>query len=272
MGLSSPKFALLYQIARKERKMAELMEYRLLSGVAGVRHGVSVRDPSRPLDFSLALHTGQAAEAVLANRRELEERFGPGSLFVSVLQVHGDGIHVVERGESYGWREPAEGIRADALLTDLPGVVLTILTADCVPILLCDPVRKVVGAVHAGWKGSRLEILRKTVEEMERRFGSDPGEILAAIGPAIGRCCYEVGPEVAEHFTEVEGAVVPGEGERFMLDLKAVNRSQLLEAGLKDAHIETSPGCTACESDRFFSYRKEGGCDGRFMSCIMLES
>ena len=247
------------------------MEYELLKGVEGVRHGVTPRDPSRSLDFSLALHTGQAAEAVLANRRELEEHFGSESVFVSVLQVHGDAVHVVERREEHGWREAA-GIRADALLTGLPGVVLTVLTADCVPILLHDPVRRLVGAVHAGWKGSRLEILRKTVQEMEGRFGSDPGEILAAIGPAIGGCCYEVGPEVAGHFREIDGAVTPGEGGRYMLDLKAVNRSQLLEAGVREGHIETSPVCTACESDRFFSYRKEGGCDGRFMSCIMLES
>jgi len=252
--------------------MAKMLEYRLLKGQEGLRHGVSLRDPSRPLDFSLALHTGQAAEAVRANRRELEAWFGPGARFVSVLQVHGNAIHHVEELRGHGWERLEEGIRADALLTDLPGVVLTILTADCVPILLFDPVRRVVGAVHAGWQGSRLGIVARTIRRMEERYGSRPGEILAAIGPSIGPCCYEVGPEVAVHFTEVEGALRSGKGDRSFLDLKAVNRLQLLEAGVREEHIETSPVCTACESDRFFSYRKEGGCDGRFMSCIMLES
>ena len=251
----------------------KILEYGLLKKAGRIRHGVTMRDPSKALDFSLALHTGQAAESIRANRRELENHFGSEVHFVSVLQVHGDEVHIVEKPESHGWKEADPAVRADALLTDIPGVVLTVLTADCVPILLCDPVQRVVGAVHAGWKGSALGILDKTVKIMEKRYGSCPEEILAAIGPAIGGCCYEVGPEVAEHFAEYAGAVIPSEkGANPHLDLKAVNRRQLLDAGVLPEHIETSPVCTACEHERFFSYRREGGCDGRFMSCIMVES
>jgi len=252
-------------------KTIEMLEFRLLKEAGGILHGVTRRDRSRMLDFSLALHTGQAPEAVRTNREELERFFGAGARFVSVLQVHGDEIHTVECPADHGWENFDPAIRADALLTDLPGVVLTILTADCVPILLYDPVCRVIGAVHAGWKGSHLEIVGKTIRKMTEHYGSRPEEILAAIGPAIGGCCYEVGPEVAEHFREIPGALFPAEGTRSRLDLKTVNRRQLLEAGVRSTHIEVSPVCTACEHEDFFSYRREGGCDGRFMSCIMIE-
>jgi len=251
-------------------KMREILEFRLLKEAGGIRHGVTRRDPSKALDFSLALHTGQTSEAIRANRRELERFFGKEARFVSVLQVHGETIYRVERAEAEGWNDLST-IRADALLTTIPGVVLTILTADCVPILLYDPVRRVVGAVHAGWKGSRLGIVGKTVRMMTEHYDSRPEEILSAIGPAIGGCCYEVGPEVADYFREVPGAVLPARGTRSRLDLKTVNRRQLLEAGVRSTHIEVSPLCTACEHEHFFSYRREGGCDGRFMSCIMIE-
>jgi len=246
------------------------LSFALLEKREGVRHCVTLRDPSRPLDFSLALHTGQAAEAIRANRQALEEYFGREAHFVSVLQVHGDTVHRVEKPVSHGWEEAA-AIRADALLTSVPGVVLTILTADCVPVLLYDPVRKVIGAAHAGWKGSRLGIVTGTLKRMQDDYGSRPGDIRAVIGPAIGGCCYEVDPELAEHFLGIDGAVLPGKSGKPHLDLKRVNRHQLIEAGVSPEHIETSSVCTACDHARFFSYRKEGGCDGRFMSCIMLD-
>jgi len=249
-----------------------MMRYEIFDREPGVLHGVTLRDPSKELDFSLALHTGQAAEAIGANRRDLEHYFGAESQFVSVLQVHGERIwRVKEAKKHHGWETLDRSIEADGLVTDIPGVVLTILTADCVPILCYDPGRKVIAAVHAGWKGSRLGIAAKAVRTMTEEYGSDPGEIRVAIGPSIGGCCYEVGSDVAAHFMEVEEAIRPGRDDRFFLDLKTVNRRQILEAGVLPEHIETSPICTACERERFFSYRAEEGCDGRFMSCIMIE-
>jgi len=242
---------------------------QILGELSGVKHCISERKAGEPLAFSLALHTGEDPETVRENRRKLADFFGPEASFISALQVHGDRVYAVERQLSLGWESADENLRADALITRLPNVVLTILTADCVPILLADPLTGAIGAVHAGWKGSALGIVKKTVTQLSERYGVDPVNLRAFIGPAIGGCCYEVGEEVAGRFRHVEGAVSPGSRGRPMLDLKQVNREQLLEAGLAGAQIEISPHCTACERQRFFSYRAEEGCSGRFMSCIM---
>ena len=247
----------------------DVVIFRNLEALPRIRHLISKRDVTAPLDFSLALHTGQEPESILANRSTLQSRFGEKSLFFTVLQVHGDTVHIVEEAEGEFWRKADGSIRADALLTDLPNVVLTILTADCVPILLYDPGRQVIGAVHAGWRGTEKRIVAKTVARMAERYGSNPGEIVAAIGPAIGSCCYEVGKEVADAFGGYPEALELRNGKSY-LDLKTVNRRQLIESGLREEVIETSSHCTSCERESFFSYRGEGGCDGRFASCIML--
>jgi len=249
----------------------ECEQSHILASQEGLKHCVTRKDPGRFASFSLAMHTGEDPAGIRQNRRELEKLFGERARFVSVLQVHGERVHAVESAKDHGWERLDEGLQADALITDLPEVVLTILTADCVPILLYEPGCRAIGAVHAGWQGSRLEIVRKCVEAMQRRYGADPGRMIAYIGPSIGGCCYEVGEEVAGHFRRIEGAVQPGEGGRPMVDLKRVNAAQLLEAGLGEARIEISPVCTACERERFFSYRAEGGCSGRFLSAIMLK-
>ncbi len=242
---------------------------RILEKLPGIRHCISEKSFAEPLGFSLALHTGENPELVRKNRRKVASYFGPEASFVSALQVHGDRIYAVERSESRGWELPDDSLKADALITRLPKVVLTILTADCVPILLADPLLGAIGAVHAGWKGSALEIVKKTVAQLSEHYGSDPGNLHAFIGPAIGGCCYEVGEEVAGRFRHLEGAVKAGSRGRPMLDLKRVNLLQLLEAGVPESSIEISPHCTACERGRFFSYRAEEGCSGRFISSIM---
>jgi YfiH family protein len=236
----------------------------------GIRHGITERKIGDPVDFSLAYHTGEDSDAVHANRSTINAWFGEQACFVSALQVHGDHIHAVKYHESRGWEAEDRTLQADALVTDVEEMVLTILTADCVPILLYDPMHRAIGSVHAGWKGSQQEIVRKTIEKMSALYGSDPRDILVGIGPAIGGCCYEVGGEVAEHFTAYTDAVVPKPNGKYLLDLKTVNAQQLESAGIRRAHIEISPICTACESERFFSYRAEKGCSGRFMSSIMI--
>lgn len=249
---------------------AEVILFENLSKRSGVRHLLSKRDRRAPLEFSLALHTGQDPEKIRSNRDRLREYFGEESRFVSLLQVHGDRVHRVWEKREFGWSEFRDDRQGDAMITGLPGVVLTILTADCVPILLYDPVRKAVGAAHAGWRGTDLEILPKTIRAMQEEYGSRPEELLVGIGPAIGACCYEVGLEVAERFVKYPHAVASC-GEKFRLDLKEINRLQALKAGVKEMNIEHSPICTSCEREEFFSYRAEDGCDGRFASCIMLE-
>jgi len=224
----------------------------------------------RTLCVESALHTGEALDEIVANRQKIisELDLSEKAYFVVANQTHSDNITVITEPETKGWEALENAVaNSDALITDIPGVMLVILTADCVPILLYDRKKKVVAAVHAGWKGTRAQIVYKTVKKMEEVYGSDPTDILAGIAPSIGKCCYEVGVEVAEHFAEVPEALRE-KGEKYMLDLPAVNHYQLRKSGLEEANIELSGVCTACEVDDFFSYRKEQRCSGRFMSLI----
>jgi hypothetical protein len=145
----------------------------------------------------------------------------------------------------------------DAIVTNSPGLLLEVRTADCVPILLVDPVKRVVGAVHAGWRGSVSRIAENAVKAMGSCFGCDPAGIEAAVGPAIGPCCYEVGPEVAEQF---------GRQGRQSLDLIAWNEGILREAGVE--RVILTSACTKCHSNEFHSYRRDGDAAGRMESAI----
>lgn len=143
----------------------------------------------------------------------------------------------------------------DALITDTKGVILTVLTADCVPVLLYDTRREVVAAIHAGWRGTQANIVLKTVEKMKEVFDSNPQDMVAGIAPSIGRCCYEVEEDVAQFFlkqTEVFDRI----NKKYRLDLPLANKIQLLNAGLLEENIEMSGICTACEAKRFFLIEK----------------
>jgi polyphenol oxidase len=191
---------------------------------------------------------------------------------------------------------PEEPLKGDAALTNSRGMLLGIQTADCVPILFVDAKKRAVAAMHAGWRGTLARIAQKTVGEMRKHFASNPADILAALGPAIGGCCYEVGTELVteftsqfanaeEHFDEPRtgeepnplqwlNMMPPGRQpppKNVRLDLRKANRSQLLAAGLRDANIFVSDLCTACHTDLFFSYRKEGANSGRLLSVIGLQ-
>jgi len=154
---------------------------------------------------------------------------------------------------------------ADAVVTNRKGILIGIKVADCVPILLYDPVRKAVGAAHAGWRGTAHGILKKTVEAMRSTFGTDPADLVVAIGPAIRWCCYEVGREVLD-------AVVAATGEgdyhmekdgKLCLDLQSANKYQALSVKIQDKNISITEECTFCYPDRYFSYRYTKGTGGR---------
>jgi YfiH family protein len=149
----------------------------------------------------------------------------------------------------------------DALLESTPGHAVAVKTADCIPILLADPRHRAVAAVHAGWRGTVAEIARRTVEEMAIRFGSLPADLVAAIGPGIGKCCYEVGPEVAAHF---------GATGRAHVDLAAANARQLEAAGVAPSHIDVAGLCTRCDATLFYSFRRDAEAAGRMFSYIGL--
>ena len=145
----------------------------------------------------------------------------------------------------------------DALLENTPGAVVAVKTADCVPLLLVDPAHRAVAAVHAGWRGAAANIAQKAVAAMAAKYGSRAGDLHAAIGPAIGKCCYEVGPEVAARFG-VEG--------RAHIDLAQTVRAQLEAAGVGEGRIYTAGLCTRCRAAEFHSYRRDGAAAGRLYS------
>ncbi|HLK65677.1 MAG TPA: peptidoglycan editing factor PgeF [Bryobacteraceae bacterium] len=147
--------------------------------------------------------------------------------------------------------------QGDALLENTPGSVVAVKTADCLPVLLIDGRNRAVAAVHAGWRGTVARIVPNAVESMRGRFGTQPADLHAAIGPGIGGCCYEVGPEVAAQFG-VEG--------RAHIDLTAANRRQLLELGVTAERIHASNWCTRCQAEEFHSFRRDGEAAGRLYS------
>ena len=228
--------------------------------------------------LNTALHVGDRAETVLANRAIVCQALGlnPADL-VAGQQVHGADVHFVtaaERGR--GATSYADALPdTDALVTKETGTPIVSFYADCVPVFLLDPARGVVALVHAGWKGTAAKICRKTVREMQARYGVEPSDLLAGVGPSIGPCCYEVGADVAVHFRE--GLFPPPvlrkkpQADKWFLDLGQANRAVLLEAGLLWEKITLAGLCTACRQDVFFSYRAEAGVTGRMCSLIMLK-
>lgn len=188
---------------------------------------------------------------------------------------------------------PDEACSADASVTSSPKLLLGVQTADCVPILLADPKHRAVAAVHAGWRGTLHRVVEKTIGRMVMQYGTRPADLLAAIGPAIGGCCYEVGTEVAaafqsqfvgapEWFDELRTGDEPNPlqwlnqfppghqppPKNVRLDLRKANRAQLLDAGVPAQNIFVSDLCTACRPDLLFSYRKQGTESGRMMAAI----
>ena len=194
-----------------------------------------------------------------------------GCRIVSVKQVHGtDALVVNADGPSSdafdrGW---------DALVTDQPGLCVTVKTADCVPVLLHDPVRGVVAAIHAGWRGAVGGILPKTLSLMRQRFGSVARDVRIGIGPAAGVCCYEVdGPvlgRLREEFPEWEAVVRERRDDRGKLHLHDLLRRQATEIGVDQAGIRTADYCTICRADLFYSHRREGLVRGTMVSGIVM--
>jgi hypothetical protein len=185
-------------------------------------------------------------------------------------QIHGTSVVIASAGTG------ADGPLADAdiLLTDRPDTAVSIRVADCVPILLADRRRGAVAAVHAGWRGTCAGAALVAVRAMAQRFGSSPGDLVAAVGPSIGPCCYQVGVEVRDAFRTRDGALPDdsnwflADGDRWRLDLWAATRDQLIAAGLPAGQVHVSRECTAHALDRYYSYRAEASCAGRLMAAI----
>jgi polyphenol oxidase len=222
-------------------------------GFLGRGGGVS-RGPYASLNFSYL--AGDSPAAVQTNWARLKRCFPPGVEFVQVHQVHGDRIHVADSA--------SRGVSAvaDGMVSATSNVILGILTADCVPILLMDADARVVGALHAGWRGVLANILASGVRAM-KALGARPQRIQSALGPAIGPCCFEVDIELARRFEkelpQARGLVSAASGAKAHIDLKGIIGAQLLSAGLETAAISDVAVCTRCAGDRFFSRRGAGG-------------
>ena len=245
-----------------------LIEARNLSTRANTLHAFLGRtggiSPPPFSSLNVGFHVGDRRANVEENLRTIEERLGFNmERAVIPRQVHGDHIvHIKNTGMC------GAGIySADALVTDLRGVALCILTADCVPIILVDRGGRVAAIIHAGWRGTLKSIATKTIKKLKALYGIEPEELVCAVGPAIGGCCYRVDATLIEGFsTAFRGS--PGVDRRASsLDLKSINCWQIEKEGVKD--IEVIDTCTACNVDRFFSYRREGT-TGRQLNVVML--
>ena len=225
--------------------------------------------------LNLALNSGDEPSCVIENYRRLRStlEIGP-DCFVFSHQVHKTDIRLVGRGDMRAPFSPVP-YDADGLITAEEEVPLIIFTADCIPILLYDPVRRAAGAVHAGWRGTARDIAGKTVREMSVRLGCSPQNIRAAIGPGISRCCFETGPEVPDAMGEILGcdaeAFIRPRGGKYMVDLKGINHALLTRAGVLDQNIAMSDECTVCRSDKYWSHRITRGRRGTQASLIMLK-
>lgn len=243
-------------------------------GLSARKGGVS-KAPWASLD--LGLHVGDDPEAVAENRRRYLAALGlDAARLVTPGQVHGE--HIARVGEAEAGRGALvykDSIpETDALITNVPKLPLLLCFADCTPILFLDPVHRAVGIAHGGWKGTVRRIGQKTVARMHEEFGTKPEELLTAIGPSIGPCCYEIGPEVEAKFREAfphhEAELFTNAEGKTHLSLWAANRIQLLDAGVLPEHIDEAKTCTSCHHEDFFSYRADGGRTGRMAAVIAL--
>lgn len=194
---------------------------------------------------------------------------------IKTRQVHGDHVQpVTARDKGMDMIAPAPW-ETDGLITDVPGLCLTVFCADCVPVLLYDPVRGCIAAVHSGWRGTALSIAARAVQQMAGDYHCDPGTILAAIGPSISKCCFETHDDVPNEMTAALGSLAtpfiePLVNGKFRVDLKGIIQNTLLHAGLDPAHIAVSDHCTACRSDLYWSHRLLGDRRGSMAAMIQL--
>ena len=215
-----------------------------------------------PLGMNLSFRVGDEPSNVEENRKKFFGRLGIDPTRVAVArQCHSASV-------AYA-RDPGAYEAVDGLMTDQTNVWLTISIADCVPVLVVDQRRRVIGGFHAGWRGTAAGIVAQGIEAMVKKFGARPEDMYAFIGPSARSCCYEVGPEVAEVF---QNGVIERRDGKTWLDLKKANFRQLTDGGIPENQIEMNPSCTICNGDQFHSYRRDRERSGRMMAVIGLRT
>jgi polyphenol oxidase len=274
-----------------------------LAALPWLAHGFSTRPGGASLlngarVLNLGFTNWDSRQVVTQNRGKFLRAIGAADMpLVALRQIHSDLARVFDgtagapKLQAPGEPSTNQLLKGDAVITDQAGLLASVQTADCVPILLVDRAQRVVAAVHAGWRGTLARIVEKSLGRMQFEFGTKPRDVIAVLGPAIGRCCYEVGPEVAiafgSQFAEAAdwfdgpferlaggdepnplpwlNMMPPGHQPpppSVQLDLRVANRWQLTAAGVLPKNITVSTLCTACRTDLFFSYRREGPSDG----------
>lgn len=250
------------------------------NAAGGVAHGFSTRlggvSEGMWSSFNLGVSRGDDPDHVRENYRRFLRAIGAkGSAMATCNQVHGAVVRNVTSADVKTDPYGKASCEADGLMTAIPGVTLAVFTADCIPVLLYDPVQRVIAALHAGWRGTAAGIATVAVGQMVSTYGSDPADILAAVGPGIGPDCFETHEDVPNAMTSAMAMnVLPyiqlKENGKFAVDLKKINARRLELAGLAAEHIAISGDCTCCLADKYWSHRRQGTQRGSMASMIQL--
>ncbi len=266
------------EIIRREQ---DGLPFYWCDGLDGTAHGFSTRrggvSPAPWDSLNLGASCGDQPQRVAENFHRFCAAIGTDSRsIIKNRQVHGRRVRPVTAADILSAPELPGTVEADGLITDVPGLCLTVFSADCLPVLLCDPQRRVIAAVHAGWRGTALGIAAQAVEQMTADYGCRPDSIRAAIGPGISACCFETRSDVPDGLRdglsrEAETCIspLPG-GEKFMVDLKRANTLWLERAGVPRSSIAVCSACTACDSGDFWSHRMLGQNRGSMAAMIQL--
>lgn len=226
--------------------------------------------------MNLGFGRGDARETVLSNYSRVGQALGiPSDDIIAFCQVHKDNVFVAtqsDRGEAFSPNKR----EYDAIITNEKNLPLATYHADCVPIFLLDPKTHSCGVCHAGWRGTALQIVKRAISSMQVTFGTNPENLLAAIGPAIGKCCFETDRDVPDamiaSFGSAAGEFISDDGNgKFHVSLSDLCALSLLEAGVPDKNITLSGICTCCENDTYWSHRATGGVRGTMAAIIMLK-
>lgn len=251
-----------------------------MESAGGVAHGFSTRQGGVSTGIFDSLNLGVSRGDDPDHVRENYHRFlaavgAPDSLLAACNQVHGTEIRNLTTADLKHDPYDKTPLDADGILTAIPGVTLTVFSADCIPVLLYDPKRRVIAALHAGWRGTAAGIVTAAVEQMTALYGTDPSDILAAIGPGIDKCCFETHEDVPNAMTSaLASESLPFidllENGKFTVDLKGINARRLELAGVDPTHIDLCRDCTCCQEELYWSHRRQGTQRGSMASVITL--
>ena len=262
----------------QKKKTIEYLQSDLLSNCDFLEHAFCTRRGGTSQDeyknLNMSFREGDEEFRVLSNWDRLATAFAiPLEQFLVVNQVHGDAIFVIKPHGSYF--SSRDELNYDAIVTTRANLAICIKTADCVPVFIVDKEKKVIAVVHTGWRGTALDICTRVIRLLQSQYRSEPHDILAAIGPAIGRCCYEVDQATAEAFRGKNDSgffLQPGrKKDKWMLNLVEANRRQILGTGVPESNIDVTGYCTTCNQDMFFSHRGSGGITGRQVNFMMIK-